>query len=86
MKEAFFSLQLLSETFIILRGTERDVITGVYWSSCKVPVILVRFRRNLGILDRVSKNSDILIFMKIRPMGTELFLADGQTYGQTWRS
>ena len=34
---------IFSETFLILRITELDVIKNAYLSSCKVPVILVRF-------------------------------------------
>jgi len=45
----WFSLQLLSETFLILRRTERHMIISVCRSSCKVPVILVRFNET-GIL------------------------------------
>jgi hypothetical protein len=37
-----FSLQLLSETFVIPRRTERDIIPNVHRSLCKVAVILVR--------------------------------------------
>jgi hypothetical protein len=33
-----FSLQILSETYLILRSTDRDMLKNVYWSSCKVPV------------------------------------------------
>jgi len=33
----------MSEIFLILRKTERDIITNVYRSSCKEPVILHRF-------------------------------------------
>ena len=29
----WFSLQLLSETFLILRRNERDIVINVYWSS-----------------------------------------------------
>ena len=38
-----FYLQLWSETFLVLRRNERDVIKNVYWNSCNVPFILVRF-------------------------------------------
>jgi hypothetical protein len=37
------SLGVLSETFFILRRTERDIIINMHASSCKVAVSLVRF-------------------------------------------
>jgi hypothetical protein len=33
----------LSETFLILRRTERDMVKNVYRYACKVPVIPVQF-------------------------------------------
>ena len=39
----YFTLQLLSKTFISVRKTERDIITKVHLSSCTVQVIVVRF-------------------------------------------
>jgi len=38
-----FSLPLLSETFLILRRTERAMIKNAHWSSCKVLEAVVRF-------------------------------------------
>ena len=38
-----FSVQLLSETFLILRIIPRDII-HVHKSSSKIPVIIVRFQ------------------------------------------
>jgi len=38
----WLSLQFLSETFFIVRWIERDTNKNVYWSSCKVRVILFR--------------------------------------------
>ena len=36
-------LQLLLETYLILRIIQRDIVINVEKSSCKVPVILVGF-------------------------------------------
>jgi len=37
------SVQILSKKLVILRTFQRDLILTVYLSSCKVPIILVRF-------------------------------------------
>ena len=48
---------VLSEIFLILRRSERDMIKDVYWSSCIVAAILVRFKCNLNFLGRFSKKT-----------------------------
>ena len=81
----WFSLQLLSETFLILRRTERDMIKNVYWSSSYVQIILVRFYQTWFFFPhRSSKNTQIQNFMKIRPVGAEFFHAGGRTDWQAY--
>jgi hypothetical protein len=55
------SLQLLSETFLILSRTERDMTKNVF-RSCQIVM-------KLGISDRFSKNIQTSNSMKIRPVG-----------------
>jgi hypothetical protein len=74
IKFAFwFYLKIFCEIFLILRRIQRDI--NVLRSSRKVPVILVRFDWKVNVLDRLSKNTEIWNFMKIRPVGAELFHA-----------
>jgi hypothetical protein len=112
----WFSVQVLSTTFCILRRIERDVVISVHCCSCTVPVISVhccsctvpvisvhccsctvpvipvhccsctvtvlrvRFYWNWNLFDRFSQNSRISNFMKICPLGAELFDADRRTW------
>ena len=55
------------------------MIKNVHRSSRRVPVIILRFQSYMNFLDRFWKNTQIQNFMKIRPVGAELFHADGRT-------
>jgi hypothetical protein len=70
-----FSLQRLSETFLILGRSEREVIKNGYWSSCKEPVILFRFSLALNFLARLSKITHIK-FHDNSFVGADLFHSD----------
>jgi len=67
----------VSTTFIwnilfILRKNARDRVKNV-------PVTLVRFLWNLDFLDGFSQNTQISNFLKICPVGAELFYAGRRT-------
>jgi hypothetical protein len=80
----WFFLQILSETFLILRRTKRDIIINVHRSSCKVPLFVWDFNE-LEFLNKFSKNIQMSKLTKIRPVVAELFRADGRTDRQTDR-
>jgi hypothetical protein len=51
----FDFVQNFSETFLIIKRIQLDIIIKVHRSSCKVPVILVRVSWNLNVLDTFCK-------------------------------
>jgi hypothetical protein len=73
----WFRLQGLSETFLVLRRNERDMTKNEYRSSCKVPVMLVRFEWKFNFLGKKKKkNAQISNFMKVHPVEAELCHVD----------
>ena len=67
-------------TFIILRKIERGIIVDVHTFSCRVPRyschISMKLEFSRDILEQIFKMSN---YIKIRPIGTELFHADRQS-------
>jgi len=57
------------------------MIENVYWCSVKYQLFLSDFNET-NLLAIFSKSTQISDFMKIRPVGAELFHADGQTVGR----
>ena len=72
-----------SETYLILRGTERYIIKKLHWSSCTVACygcqILIKLEFSRQIFEKYSN----IKFMTIHPVGAEMFHADGRTDGRT---
>jgi hypothetical protein len=70
----WFALKRLSETFLILRKTERDIGLRVNYQ-----LFLSDFNETCIFLIVFSKITQMSNFMKIRPMGAELFHLDRRT-------
>ena len=75
-----FSLQIFSETFIILRRSKGNNIINIIRYSYNAPIICVRFEWNLKYSRQSFENIEIKNLMKIRPIEV-VFHADG--YGET---
>ena len=70
----------LSEIFFILRRNEQDMITNVHWSSCKVPVIIVRFLMKLKFSRQFQKAVKYQISLKSIQWEPSCFMwTNGQT-------
>jgi hypothetical protein len=52
----WFSVQLLFETFLILRSSQRDIVINVSTSSCKAFIILVGFYENWILSTGIRKS------------------------------
>jgi hypothetical protein len=72
----WFSQQLLSKIFLILR-IKRDIYINLHRSSCKVPILLVRFQSNFNFLDRFSNNPQYQF--PRNPSNVSPFVPCGQT-------
>jgi len=61
-----------SETFLILRGTERNVVINVWRCSCQVPLLLSYFDENYISLDRFFGKSAKIKFHESRYSGSRV--------------
>jgi hypothetical protein len=85
----WFSAQLLSETFLILRRTWGDTVINVKRSSCKVPVILVRFQWNLKSSRQIFQKRLNIKFHQNPSSGSRVVpcgRTDGRKDRRTWGS
>jgi hypothetical protein len=74
----------LSETFLILRRNERDIIKNVFWSSCKVLFIIVKFNEILNSLTDFREVPSSIKFYE-NPLSGNRVVTYGRTDGQADR-
>ena len=80
----WLSLQLLFQTFLVLRINERHIVINIKTSSCKTPFIFVELQRKLHFLDRFSEKS---LKYKISPKSFQWKPSCSmRTDGRTWWS
>ena len=78
-----FSLQHLSEIVLIIKGTEREMIRNVYWSTCKVPFFFCQIFMKPKFSRQVYEKYSNIKFHEKPYSGSLLFpfgRKDGQTY------
>jgi len=85
-KISSFSLQLLSETFFILRGIQRDIITNVQTLSRKLHVILFRFQSNVNFLDFFFFEKCLNIKFHENPSGASRIVPCGRTESRVMKA
>jgi len=66
----------LSATLFILEEMNEILSQMCIAIHVKYLLFLTDLKLNLNFLDKISKNTDVSNFMKILPMGPELFYAD----------
>ena len=80
---SLFPLKHLSETFLVIKKIRRDIVINVRSRHIKCPPFLTDFNQILIFSVDSRKNTQILNFKKILPVGVELFHAERCTNGQT---
>jgi hypothetical protein len=72
-KRVLICLRSFSETSVITSRIERDIITNMYISSCEVPGYSRQTLMKFEFDRQISRNIYTSKFMKIHPVGAELF-------------
>jgi len=81
----WFSLQPLSETFLILRRSKRDMNKNNYWSWREIPVFLSDSNETWIFFDIILKNTQLSDFMQILLVEAQSFQEGKRTEGRTDR-